>query len=113
MKIKFHGAYVSKNGTSTFRYIVQGTKEELSQYKTVQGANYREDETTKEPLFFSIRRYNDNTELALRRDGTRFYAVTELLEKVVENKVNNFKAMAHLMNRSVESMLSTMIGFEE
>lgn len=113
MKIKFHGAYVSKNGNTTFRYTVQGDAKELANYKKVQGVNYKEEETTKEPLFFSIRRYNDNTELALRRDGTRFYAVTELLEKVVENKVNNFKAMAHLMNRSVESMVASMVGFEE
>ena len=113
MKIKFNGAYVSRKGTTTFRYTVQGTDTELSQYKEVQGENYREDETTKEALFFSIRRYADSTPLKLRRDGKKFYAETELLESVVENKVNNYKAMAHLMNRSVESMLTAMLGFEE
>lgn len=113
MKIKFHGAYVSKNGTSTFRYIVQGTKEELADYKKVQGDNYREDETTKEPLFFGIKRYHDDTPLALRRDGKRYYAVTELLESVVENKVNTFKAMASIKGITATRLIDMMIGGDQ
>jgi hypothetical protein len=109
MKIQFHGAYVSKKGTATFRYTVQGTKEELANYKKVQGENYREDEATKSPLFFAIKRYSDNTELSLTRDGKRFYAVTELLEKVVENQVIKFKAMAHILETSPKAMLQRMM----
>ena len=109
MKIQFHGSYVSKNATTTFRYTVQGTKEELANYKTVQGVHYREDETTKTPFFFGIKRYADNTELALTRDGKRFYAVTELLEKVVENQVIKFKAMAHILETSPKAMLQRMM----
>jgi hypothetical protein len=103
MKIQFNGAYVSKKGTATFRYTVQGTAKELANYKTVQ------DETTKSPLFFSIKRYSDNTELSLTRDGKRFYAVTELLEKVVENQVIKFKAMAHILETSPKAMLQRMM----
>lgn len=113
MKIKFHGAYVSKKGTSTFRYTVQGTKEELANYKKVQGDNYREDETTKEPLFFSIRRVPDNTPLAATRDGLRFYAVTELLEKVVENHVNRLRAQAYILGVDAKILLQRSMAMED
>ena len=109
MKLTFNGAYVSRKGTATFRYFVQGTKEELAQYKQVQGENYREDEETKTPLFFSIKGYPENTELALRKDGTRFYAKTELLESIVENQVVKFKAMAHILETTPKAMLQRML----
>ena len=109
MKINFQEGYISKKGTPTFRYTVHGTADELAEYKTVQGVNYREDTVLNEVYFFGIRHYPDNTLLKLRRDGKRFFAVTELLESVVENKVNNYKAMAHIMQTTPQQLLQRML----
>jgi hypothetical protein len=109
MNIKFQEGYISKKGTPTFRYTVHGTAKELAEYKTVQGDNYRENAELKEIYFFGIRRYVDNTPLQLRKDGKKFFAVTELLESVVENKVNNYKAMAHIMQTTPQQLLQRML----
>jgi len=52
---KKHNQYrSSKTGTIVFVYTVDGTKEDIANYKKVQGTNYREENGT--PLFFSAGR---------------------------------------------------------
>lgn len=53
---KKHNQYRSKSGSIVFVYQITGTTDELEQYKTDQGSNYREDDTTGVPLFFSANR---------------------------------------------------------
>lgn len=50
---KFARNYRSKKGNSVFKFIVTGSVEEIEAYKTAQGQNYREEDITKEPLFFT------------------------------------------------------------
>lgn len=45
----------AKNGKPVFRYVVNGTAEELKRYAEVQGTFHRIDDETKKPLFFSPR----------------------------------------------------------
>lgn len=66
-------------GNLGFRYIVSGTSEELTKYKSIQGDFYRETET-KEPLFFSKRLIGIKAEMNLNQDGTKFYPDTTELD---------------------------------
>lgn len=113
MKIKFLRSYVSKNGNPTFVYSVHGTKEQLAQYKEVQGDNFREDEETKLPLFFDGEKLADDTVLALRKDGKKFYAQTELVSKRVQAQMDKWEALNQMFNRGTNlhpKLLATLSG---
>ena len=53
LKAKFARNYRSKKGNNVFKFIVTGSVEEIRAFKTAQGVNYREEDITKEPLFFT------------------------------------------------------------
>ena len=53
LKAKFARNYRSKKGNNVFKFIVTGSVDEITAYKRAQGVNYREEEITKEPLFFT------------------------------------------------------------
>lgn len=53
MKAKLKSFYRKDAFTKVFVFTVSGSDEELADYKSVKGNYYREDSTTKEPLFFS------------------------------------------------------------
>lgn len=115
MKINFLRGYVSKNGNPTFVHTVQGTETEIANYKAVLGDNFREDEELGLPLYFDSRRQSDGTSLALRRDGKKFYAETELLEAAVQREVNKLQALSHVLNRgnSLNPRLLAALGISE
>lgn len=68
MKATCVRTYRSKNGTPTFVYTVNGTKEELVAYKKAQGTYYREQEDGT-PLWFTTRFIGDNGELLVTSNG--------------------------------------------
>ena len=115
MKITFKNAYRAKTGNATFVYTIQGEAKDLANYKKVLGDKHRhEDDDVKKPsLFFSTTRYNDGTNLCLRRDGKAYYAETELLEKVVENKVHMLKAFGHVTGKTPAQMFQAMFIGDE
>ena len=61
----FVRSYKSKKGNTTFVYSVTGNEANLAKYKQIQGDFYREDETTKKPLFFTTRFVGDNVSLII------------------------------------------------
>lgn len=67
---KFEGSYrkPTQNGkvpTVVFRYTVSGTPEEMDAYKKVQGDNFRSDENTGKPLYFTTRYISDRVKLLI------------------------------------------------
>lgn len=78
MKATFKSTYVSKKGNDTFRYAVTGTAEELAAYKTAQGVNYREDDVTGEPLFFTVRYAGKSVNLITTKSGNVIADLSEL-----------------------------------
>jgi hypothetical protein len=78
MKATFKSTYVSKKGNDTFRYAVTGTAEELAAYKTAQGVNYREDDITGEPLFFTVRYAGKSVNLITTKSGNVIADLSEL-----------------------------------
>lgn len=61
----FVRSYKSKKGNTTFVYNVSGNEANLAKYKQIQGDFYREDETSKKPLFFTTRFVGDNVSLII------------------------------------------------
>jgi len=55
MKVKYLSSYRSTKGNTVFRYAVTGSKEQIDAYKAAQGDNYREDEATGQPIWFTTR----------------------------------------------------------
>lgn len=68
MKVTSERTYRSKNGTPTFVYSVEGTKEELSAFKKAQGEYYREDDN-KKPLWFTTRYIGETGTLMITSNG--------------------------------------------
>lgn len=72
MKAKDTGlSYPSKNvkGQWVYVYDVHGTDQELADYKNVKGANYRENETTGKPLFWTVEYFGPEIDLIFTRTG--------------------------------------------
>lgn len=94
-------------GNPIFVYALAGTAEEIQEYRDVQGVNYRESEdATPQPLFFSTVRLKPATKIAKRRDGSSYFAETELLERTVQDKVDTLKALAAFSDMPIQSLVS-------
>jgi len=115
MKITFLRSYVSKNGNPTFVHTVQGTEQEISKYKEVLGDNFREDGETELPLFFDSKRHPKGTPLVLRRDGQKFYAKRELLERAVQRELNRISALSAKLDEGthINPRLLEALGIDE
>jgi hypothetical protein len=73
---KFDGSYkkrITQNGQpvllNVFRYHVSGTEDELLEFETAQGDNYRTNDETKVPLFFTTNYVSDNVNLIITEKG--------------------------------------------
>jgi hypothetical protein len=64
-------SYPSKNvkGQWVYVYDVHGTEQEIADYKNVKGANYRENDTTGKPLFWTVEYYGPQIDLVFTRTG--------------------------------------------
>lgn len=69
MKIKLSRSYTSKNGNKVFVYTVSGTEAQLASYKSAVGENYREDDETKEPLWFTTRCVGNSGNLIITKNN--------------------------------------------
>lgn len=88
--------YVSKKGNVTFRYLVNGDKDALEEYKEAQGANYREyenqdddqDKLNGQPLFFTTQALKKEVGLTITTNGKVIPAVDtdEMAEKVLNEE---------------------------
>jgi len=64
-------SYPSKNvkGQWVYVYDVHGTDQEVADYKNVKGANYRENDATGKPLFWTVEYYGPQIDLIFTRTG--------------------------------------------
>jgi hypothetical protein len=85
-------AYRNARGV-VFVFAVIGTQDEIADYQNVQGGNFRTEEGTNRPLFFSKRDIKPNTPLVKNRTGNGFYAQEALLEDDVQAYVQRLKAL--------------------
>jgi hypothetical protein len=74
MRIKLHHSYKKaapggKSANTVFVYTVTGTKEELEKYEEIQGENFRKDDETGDPLFFTTRCAPNNANLIITQSN--------------------------------------------
>lgn len=81
VQAKFVRSYTSQKGNKTFVYTVSGTPEQMEAYKKSKGDFYREDEKTKEPLFFTTRYFGEKGSLVVTSKG-EFVADTTEIDKL-------------------------------
>ena len=74
MKARLLGQYrSSKSGNVVFRYEITGTQSEIEAYKAIQGENFKTDEKSGKPLFFTTRFSGVNATLGFNKDNTKVY----------------------------------------
>jgi hypothetical protein len=67
---KLVGNYRKKvTGTLVFRFQVNGTNDEIEQYKSCMGDNLVLDDTTGKPLYFTTRYVSDNVKLLITSEN--------------------------------------------
>lgn len=112
-----------KAGVAQFVYSVKSdstdpkiVEKELAAYKAACGTYYREDDQSKEPLFFSQRVCKPGAELKEAKNG-RYTALTEDLEAMVEAKeglksreIAKLQAATEFFGMSKQELLQTMFG---
>ena len=87
LKATLAGSYRKPvTGTKVFRFTVSGNASELQEFETAQGDNYRLDETTGKPLWFSTRYVGDNVNLIITSNNQVVADDTEMskLQSLVE-----------------------------
>ena len=87
LKAKLVGSYRKPvTGTKVFRFNVFGTDAELQEFETAQADNYRVDDTTGKPLWFSTRYVGDNVDLIITSNNQVVADDTEMskLQSLVE-----------------------------
>lgn len=69
LKVKYQRSYRSQKGNTVFVYSVAGDEKSIEAYKAAQGDNYRENEETKESLWFTTRFIGSTGSLVLTSKG--------------------------------------------
>jgi hypothetical protein len=69
MRTKLLRSYRSSKGNTVFVYTVTGSPAQLDAFKAAQGDNYREEETTKQALWFTTRCVGQAGELIITSKG--------------------------------------------
>ena len=106
LKAKLVGSYRKPvTGTKVFRFNVFGTEAELQQFETAQADNYRVDETTGKPMWFSTRYVGDNVDLIITSNNQVVADDTEMtkLQSLVEQfGVDTARLILAQQNKSAE-----------
>jgi hypothetical protein len=108
MKANFSLVYpkVTKTGViDVFVYQVSGTDEQLNAYKHAQGINYREDETTGKPLFFTPQYVGDEVTIIITTNG-RVVADTSAFKKA-----KSLAGQYDFMKDHIAAALVSSLGF--
>jgi hypothetical protein len=87
LKAKLVGSYRKPiTGTKVFRFNVFGTEAELRDFESAQADNYRVDDTTGKPMWFSTRYVGDNIDLIITSNNQVVADDTEMskLQSLVE-----------------------------
>lgn len=121
MNATVHGFYV-KNGRNIYRYLVNGTTEELAAYEEAQGTNFRVYENTSDPddklngtpLYFSTRPEGKTVKLEITPNGKVVVAkdVMATMEQdlLLQDKVNSELAKIMAQQQAIRMKL---VGAEQ
>ncbi len=117
-----HGHYVNKRGNVVFRYLVNGSQEELKAYEEAQGTNYREYENADDqsdklngtPLFFTTRALPKQVTLSIGTNGAYVAEDTDVVaervlndESQIQGEINKLKAQQRWNRMQVGAVQTT------
>lgn len=95
LKAQFKSNYKKRttiNGQPTvitvFVYNVTGNEEDLKDYETAQGTNFKMDDETGKPLFFTTNYVSDNVELTITENNRVVVDDSEFAK--IQSMVNNY-----------------------
>jgi hypothetical protein len=107
LKAKFHGNYRKNtivNGlpavVTVFRYTVDGSEKELQEYEEIQGDNFKIEDKSGKPLYFTTRYVADNVELLVSEnsDGEKRIVVDDSEYAKIQSIVDQYgESVARLM----------------
>jgi hypothetical protein len=108
MNATYYDSYITKSKKTgkmidMFIYTVSGTKAEIEQLKEAKGENYREHETTGEPLFYTPTYYGEVAILKITTNGN-VVADTSLLRKAKSLLADNDFLADKLADRLLDQM---------
>lgn len=78
LKGKYQRQYVNDKGNLVFVYELTGKKEDLAQYKEIQGDFHREDKDSGNPLYFSSKSLGNECTLVFTQNGKVVPDMSEL-----------------------------------
>lgn len=109
MKATFSNSYPkrSKNGNvvDVFVYTVGGSEQELADYKSVKGSEYREDSNTGKPLWFSLNYVGEVAPLIITTNNNVVADTSDM--RKAQNLVNQYD---FLKEQLADRLLQTL-GF--
>jgi len=113
---KKHNQY-RKNSSIIFVYQITGTDKELAEFKANQGSNYREDESTGTPLFFSANRPGSTgDELHWNKNKSQYQLHTDLeseiatLQTATANALGKINAIQQFTGMSKAQMQERLLA---
>ena len=108
MKITYLNSYPKRGKNNklvdVFVYGVNGTDEQLAEYKQVKAEQYREDKDTGVPLFFSLNYVGEVCPLIITTNGN-VVADTSVMRKAANLVANN-----EFLKDQVSSAVMDMLG---
>lgn len=110
MKARYLKVYVSKKGNDTFIYTVEGTQEELAEYKEAKGEFHRVDDETGKPLFFNTNYVGETCNLEITTNGNVVADTSELKKAISLAKQTGGNLGDAVAAGAGQMLLNTMFG---
>jgi hypothetical protein len=111
MKATYLRQYVkAETGNTVYVYIVNGTPEELAQFKSVQGSNYIEDKDTGSALWFTTKYAMNNCTLMFNQSGTKVFADLSEIDRLASLANQTGGAVGEALAQQVASMILGKAG---
>jgi len=109
MNISFSNSYPKRSAKTgklvdVFVYHVKGTAQELADYKKAKGEQYREDQDSGHPLFYSVNYVGENCPLIITTNGN-VVADTSMMRKA-----NNLIASNSFLKDEVSRLIVEQLG---
>ena len=109
MNISFSNSYPKRSAKTgklvdVFVYHVKGTAQELADYKKAKGEQYREDQDSGQPLFYSVNYVGENCPLIITTNGN-VVADTSMMRKA-----NNLIASNSFLKDEVSRLIVEQLG---
>lgn len=111
MKATYLRQYVkAETGNTVYVYTVDGTPDELAQFKSVQGSNYTEDRDTGSVLWFTTKFAMNKCTLMFNQDRTKVFADMSEIDRLTNLANQTGGVVGAELAKAVASMILGKAG---